>query len=130
MTVPPSSARRDDRLARELRGFGALGVLAIVVILLSGNIGFVPIGGLLVIAWARRTATPLADLGFIPPKNWPLTIFGGIVAGGLLKLFMKTILMPLLGADPVNHSAHYLVGNTAALPVAALTMIFAAGFGE
>ncbi len=130
MTAHPSSAVQDDRFARELRGFGAVGVIAILVILLAGNFVFVPIGGLLVIAWARRTATPLADIGFIPPKSWPVTIASGIVAGALLKLFMKTILMPLLGADPVNHSAHHLVGNTAALPIAALTMIFAAGFGE
>jgi uncharacterized protein len=38
--------------------------------------------------------------------------------------------MPLLGADPVNHAYHYLVGNTAALPGAVLMMIAAAGVGE
>jgi hypothetical protein len=40
---------------------------------------------------------------------------------------MKALVMPLLGADPINHTYHYLVGNTAALPA---FMILSGGFGE
>lgn len=43
---------------------------------------------------------------------------------------MKMIVMPLLGADPVNHAYHYLAGNRAALPGAVWAMIVVAGFGE
>jgi membrane protease YdiL (CAAX protease family) len=43
---------------------------------------------------------------------------------------MKAIVMPLLGANPVNQAYHYLVGNRAALAAAAFTMIVVAGFGE
>jgi membrane protease YdiL (CAAX protease family) len=46
-----------------------------------------------------------------------------------LKLVMKAIVMPLLGADPINQTFHYLAGNRAMLPAAAWAM-FAAGFGE
>jgi len=43
---------------------------------------------------------------------------------------MKAIVMPLLGADPVNRAFHYLAGNRPALPSAVLMMIVVAGFGE
>jgi membrane protease YdiL (CAAX protease family) len=43
---------------------------------------------------------------------------------------MKTIVMPLLGADPINQAYHYLAGNRAALPGAVYAMIVGAGFGE
>ena len=46
----------NDRFAKRLRGFGPVGILAILVILLSGNVFVgrmvaVPVGGLLVLAW-------------------------------------------------------------------------------
>jgi CAAX protease family protein len=47
-----------------------------------------------------------------------------------LKLLMKSIVMPLLGADPINHTYHYLVGNRAAVPGMLFAMIVGAGFGE
>lgn len=46
----------DDRLAERLRGFGPLGVLAFLVIL-GGNLLFVPVSALLVLAWAWRSGT-------------------------------------------------------------------------
>jgi len=54
----------------------------------------------------------------------------GIVFGVAFKLFMKAIVMPLLGADPINQAYHYLAGNRAALPGAIWMMIVSAGFGE
>ncbi|MBA3255166.1 MAG: CPBP family intramembrane metalloprotease [Pyrinomonadaceae bacterium] len=43
---------------------------------------------------------------------------------------MKVIVMPLLGAPPINQAFHYLAGNRAALPAAIYAMIVVAGFGE
>jgi CAAX protease family protein len=52
------------------------------------------------------------------------------VFGGAFKLLMKMIVMPLLGADPVNHAYHFLAGNRAALPGMIFALIVVAGFGE
>jgi hypothetical protein len=43
-------------------------------------------------------------------------VAGGILFGAALKLVMKSVVMPLFGADPVNQAFRYLAGNTAALP--------------
>jgi membrane protease YdiL (CAAX protease family) len=43
---------------------------------------------------------------------------------------MKAVVMPLLGAPPVNQAYSHLTGNTAALPGAIWTMLIVAGFGE
>ena len=123
---PPS----DDALARRLRGFGPLGILAILVILLVGNDRFVPLGGILVLLWAWRSHTPWRELGFVRPETWTRTVVVGIVLGIALKFLMKAIVLPLLGADPINHAYHYLAGNRAALPGAIYAMIVGAGFGE
>src|SRR5690349_25017704 len=53
----------DDRLAAELRGSGPLGILAILVIGLTGNvvvgkIVVLPIGAVLVLLWIWRSRTP------------------------------------------------------------------------
>jgi hypothetical protein len=39
------------------------------------------------------------------------------------------VVTPLLGADPINHAYHFLVGNRA-VPPAAVWSILMAGFGE
>jgi membrane protease YdiL (CAAX protease family) len=125
---------RDDDVAAALRGFGPLGVLAIAAILLTGNV-FVgnmlvlPVGATLVLLWAWRSRTPWHEIGYARPRRWALTIVGGIVFGVALKFAMKAIVMPLLGADPVNQAFRFLTGNTAMLPTAIWAM-FVAGFGE
>ena len=43
---------------------------------------------------------------------------------------MKTIVMPLIGAPPINQAYHYLAGNTAAIPGMIFMLIVVAGFGE
>src|SRR6185503_19805680 len=50
--------------------------------------------------------------------------------GVAFKLAMKSLVMPLLGADPINHAYHYLAGNRAAIPATLYLMIVGAGFGE
>jgi membrane protease YdiL (CAAX protease family) len=123
-TLPPR-----DRSAEDLRGFGPLGILAILIIL-AGNAVVAPLSAILVMAWAWRSRTPWREIGFVGPKSWTASLAIGIAFGIALKFLMKMIVMPLLGADPINHAYHYLAGNRAALPGAIYTMIVVAGFGE
>lgn len=127
---PESELVTEDSFATALRGWGLVGIVATLVILLAPNDFIVPIGAMLALLWARRSHTPLSELGFVQPKSWILTVVGGIAFGIAFKFLMKAIVMPLLGAGPVNQTYHYLAGNRAALPGAIYTMIVAAGFGE
>ena len=119
----------DDRLAARLRGFGPLGLLAMVVIA-AGDYLFNPLSAILVLVWAWLSRTPWPDLGFVRPKSWPCTLGLAIVFGALLKLVMKALVMPLLGAPEINQAFHFLVGNTAALPWMLYRISIGAGFGE
>jgi membrane protease YdiL (CAAX protease family) len=119
----------DDRLAAALRGFGALGILAILVIL-AGNVIVVPLSAVLVLVWARWSGTPWSEIGYGKPASWIRTVAVGIVFGIAFKFMMKMIVMPLLGAPPINQAFHYLAGNSAALPGILYAVIIGAGFGE
>jgi uncharacterized protein len=118
-----------DRLGAALRGFGPVGVLAILAIF-AGNLLFLPLSAILVLAWASRSGTPWSEIGFVRPKSWMGGLVAGVIFGVAFKLAMKAIVMPLLGAEAINPAYHYLVGNTGALPGAAYAMIVGAGFGE
>ena len=123
--TPPS----DDLIAERLRGFGPLGILAILVIL-AGNGLFAPLSAILVLVWVRWSRTPWREIGYVRPRSWIGSLAVGILFGSAFKFLMKMIVMPLLGAPPINLAFHYLAGNTAALPVAIYAMIVVAGFGE
>jgi len=118
-----------DRFAAELRGFGPVGILAILVIL-AGNMVVLPLSALLVLVWAWRSRTPWREIGYVRPRSWIRSLAIGVVFGIAFKLLMKAIVMPLLGADPINQAFHYLAGNRAALPAALYAIIVGAGFGE
>jgi membrane protease YdiL (CAAX protease family) len=118
-----------DRLAAKLRGFGSLGILAILVIL-AGNFLIVPASAILVLAWARLSRTPWREIGYVRPQSWTRTIAVGIVFGIAFKFLMKAVVMPLLGAPPINQAFHWVTGNPAALPVMLYIIIAGAGFGE
>ena len=122
-------AVQDDRFAAELRGFGPLGIAAIVVITAANVVTVLPAAAL-VLAWAWRSRTPWHEIGYARPRSWVGTIVGGTAFGGAFKLAMKAFVMPLLGADPINHTYHYLVGNARALPGMLAIVIVAGGFGE
>jgi CAAX protease family protein len=122
--APPS----DDPVASSLRGFGPIGLLAILFITLTSV--FKPLSASLVLAWAWRSHTPWREIGYVRPKSWVGTLAVGIVVGCALKLLMKAIVMPLLGAPAINPAYHYLAGNRAALPGMVLTMTVSAGFAE
>jgi len=129
-TSPRESARRqpDDSFAADLRGFGPLGILAILVILAAQIAA--PLSALLVLLWAWRSHTPWREIGYVRPAGWIRTLAVGIVFGVALKFLMKAIVMPLLGAEPINQTHQYLKGNRAALPTAIFSIIVVAGFGE
>ena len=119
----------DDRFAAALRGFGPLGIVAILIIL-AGNLVAVPLSALLVLVWTRWSRTPWREIGFVRPRSWIRTAAVGIAFGVAFKFLMKMIVMPLLGADPINQAYHYLAGNRAALPGILFAVIVGAGFGE
>jgi uncharacterized protein len=115
--------------ARQLRGFGWVGILAILVIL-AGNLLFAPLSALLVLAWAQASETPWSAIGFVRPKSWVRSVAIGLAFGALFKLVMKAVVMPLLGAPAVNTTYHYVAGNATALPYVLYAVIIGAGFGE
>ena len=69
-------------------------------------------------------------LGYVSPRSWIGSVAIGLAFGVAFKLLTKVVVMPMIGADPINASYQYLVGNTAALPGMLFAMIFVAGFGE
>jgi uncharacterized protein len=119
----------DDRVAALLRGFGPYGILAVIVIVLADAI-VKPLSAVLVLLWARRSRTPWREIGYVRPRSWLVGLAIGIVFGVAFKLLMKAMVMPLLGADPINHAYHYLVGNPAALAGMLYAIIVGSGFGE
>jgi len=119
----------DEQATVKLRGFGPVGLLAILVIL-AGNAIVMPGSAILVLAWARWSRTPWREIGYVRPRSWMGSLVVGLVLGAGFKLLMKAVVMPLLGADPVNHAYHFLAGNREALPWALYAMIVGAGFGE
>jgi len=134
-TVETGDAEQStDRFAEELRGFGPLGIFAILAILLTGNV-FVgkmivlPVGTVLVLLWVWRSHTPWREVGYVRPKNWIVSLTFGVVFGVAFKFLMKAFVMPLLGADPINQAYHFLAGNRALLPQGIWAMLVA-GFGE
>src|SRR2546426_2311369 len=112
------------------RGVGPLGILAMLVIVLVGNYPVAPAGALLVLLWVRWSRTPWRDIGYVRPESWPRDVAVGIAFGIAFKFLMKAVVMPPLGAPPVNPAFHYLAGNQAALPGAVYAMVVGAGFGE
>jgi membrane protease YdiL (CAAX protease family) len=128
-TQPERIPVSGDRFSAALRGFGPIGIIAILVIL-AGNFVVAPLSTVFALVWVAWSRTPWREIGFVRPANWVRTVAIGIVFGGVFKLLMKMIVMPLLGADPVNHAYHFLAGNRAALPGMIFVLIVVAGFGE
>src|SRR5207247_2330378 len=86
----------DDRFATALRGFGPLGIVAILLILLTGNVILgnmvvLPIGALLVLVWVRLSRTPWPEIGYGRPRSWIATVAIGLAFGSAFKIVMKTI---------------------------------------
>ena len=118
-----------DRFAAALRGFGPTGILAVLVIT-AGNLIVVPLSAVLVLVWAKLSRTSWREIGYVRPRSWAATLALGIGFGFTLKVLMKMIVMPLLGADPVNQRYHYLAGNRNAALLFIYSVTIGAGFGE
>jgi len=120
---------REEPSLPSLRGFGVAGLLAMLVIFVSSAFS-TPVGAALVLLWAWLSGAPWNEIGYVRPRNWATTLAVGVVGGVAFKFAMKAIVMPLLGADPVNHAYHFLSGNRAALPGMIFTVLIGAGFAE
>ena len=118
-----------DKFAARLRGFGPLGILAILIIL-AGNFIIAPLSAILALIWAKMSNTPWREIGYVRPRSWIRTIGIGIVFGVAFKFVMKALVMPLLGAPPVNQAYQFVTGNSAVIPLMLFTMLVTAGFGE
>jgi len=128
-TTPAISPRTtEDRFAEGLRGFGPPGILAMLVIT-AGNF-LAPLSAVLVLVWAQLSRTPWREIGYVRPKSWIGGLAVGIVLGVALKFLLKSVVMPLLGANPINPTYHNLVGNTAMAVPFIFVLIVKAGFGE
>ena len=128
--APPSAAAQGGgEFERKLRGFGPIGLLAILVVL-AGNALFPPVSAVLALVWARWSRTPWREIGYVRPRSWVASAAVGIAFGAGLKLLLKAVIMPLLGAPEINHAYHYLAGNRAAIPITLWLLIAGAGFGE
>ena len=119
----------ERRFATATRGFGPPGILAILFVL-AGTAVTPLVGAVLALAWARWSRTPWRELGFARPRSWWRDMGLGVALGIAFKLLMKAVVMPLLGAPPVNQAYHDLVGNPAALPGMLFAVVVGAGFGE
>ena len=117
-----------NHVAARLRGLGPLGIFAILVILAGALIP--PFGAVLVLVWVWLSRTPWREIGYVRPQSWTRTLIVGIVFGVAFKFLMKAVVMPLLGAPPINQAYHFLAGNMAAIPGMLFVVIVNAGFGE
>jgi uncharacterized protein len=125
---PAKLPAQDDRIASGLREFGPLGIVAVLVIV-AGQL-LAPLSAVLVLIWARLSRTPWHEIGYVRPRSWLRGFVIGVTLGIAFKFLMKAIVMPLLGADPVNQTYHYLAGNGAAALAVVPLMVVTGGFGE
>ena len=117
----------EDGWAARLRAFGPVGILTMLVIPFAGT---ALIGAILVLLWARFSRASWREIGYVRPKSWIHILVVGIAFGVAFKFLMKTMVMPLLGANPINQAYHYIAGNPAAVLQMAVFVIVGAGFGE
>ena len=128
MNNSAAQSTQDDPISVGLRGFGPLGIVAILVIF-AGQL-LAPLSAVLVLIWAWRSRTPWHEIGYVRPRSWFGGLAIGIALGIVFKLLMKAVVMPLLGAESANQTYHYLVGNSAAFIATVPVMVITAGFGE
>ena len=123
----PAALPSENPWAVRLRGFGPVGILVLLVIPFAGT-AF--IGAILVLLWARASGTPWREIGYVRPKSWIAVFAAGIALGIGLKLLLKIVVMPVLGAGSTNQAYHYLAGNRTAALQMLVFIIVGAGFGE
>jgi membrane protease YdiL (CAAX protease family) len=119
----------DLRLAaalRAMRPFGAIVAFLVFATVLLGP----PLTALLVFVWVWLSRTPLSDIGFIRPKSWLAMLAVGVLSGIALKLAMKGVVLPYLGAPATAPILQELRGNFTGFLAQVPQMIILAGFAE
>src|SRR5689334_13528387 len=91
----------DQRVAASLKGFGVGGIVTLLIVFAAVLVAM-PIAAVVVLIWAWLSYTPLREIGLKKPNSWLGVIVIGVVTGVGLKLFMKSVLLPYLGAPAVN----------------------------
>jgi len=71
--------------AVRLRGFGPLGLLAILVVLLA-DVVVKPLSAVLVLVWTWRSHTPWREIGYVRPRTW----IGSLAIGVLFGVVFQT----------------------------------------
>jgi hypothetical protein len=116
-------------LARDLRRFGLLGTTVFLAVCATSAL-FTPLAAVLVLLWAWLSKTPWKEIGLVRPDSWLGGLLIGVTLGLAEKFLFKAVILPLLGAPPVNAA----FGNLAANPRHALFLVFyvtiGAGFCE
>lgn len=119
----------EQDLASRLRGNGAVGIAAILVIF-SGALLSPVVSAVLIALWVALSRTEWAELGFSKPQNRARTLPLAVLGGAALKLMLKALVMPLLKGAPVNAAYHYLAHNPPAAAAMLLYVVVGAGFAE
>jgi uncharacterized protein len=124
----PRSQHSSDPFAEQLRGLGPVGIAAVGVVLLAQVLA--PLSGLLVLVWRWRSHTSWSQLGYVKWPRWGRGVALAVIAGAALKVFMKALVMPVVGAPATNSSYQYLSHNAGALPGMLATVVIIGGFSE
>lgn len=119
----------DPRFSAALRGFGPLGLVAILAIVAGAMLGPV-VSAVMILIWVWLSKTPWPEIGYARPRSWAGGAILGIALGVAFKFAMKAVVMPLLGAPPINAAYHYLAGNPQEAAIAAVQIVFLVGWAE
>lgn len=101
-------------------------VLAVVAASLAGPVA----GAMAVLLWAQLSSIPMRELGFKAPPDWFRVLVFAVTIGLALRLSLKALVMPLLGAPVMNVSYQHLTGDAAALPGVVAGLLLAAAAEE
>ncbi len=119
----------DQRTAAALRGMGPFGAIVALLVFATVMVG-PPLAALFVLVWTWVSRTPFADIGFKRPQSWLAVFVLGVLFGIALKLAMKAVVLPYLGAPPAAPILQELHRNLPAFLAEVPQMIFLAGFAE
>lgn len=119
----------DERVAARLKGFGALGIVAFVLIVVAA-LAAPFIAAIFILIWAWLSYTPVAEIGLKRPKSWVSAILIGAICGVALKLVLKSVVLPYLGAPETNAAFQFLRGNTQEFLTWIPQLIVLVGFSE
>jgi hypothetical protein len=103
---------------------------AVTIAVMAITVVFAPLSAALVFLWLWLSRTPLSDVGLVRPDSWARLLLLGIATGIGVKLLMKAVVMPYLGAPPTNPFLAPLEGDLAASLSATVRMMVLGGVLE